>query len=295
MRYILVFLSLFTGSFYSFAQLSDLANIDFTIIPKNRSGIEYTRSRALFNYPIKLKNEKEFLLLGLDYSNIRLNMEDKNLPFNKEVLKDFRLLDFNMSYTKPLKNDWRIGLRLTPGFSTNLTTSNLSIEDAVLSGLVAFIKNKKQDHSTKRPWKLTVGIYYSDNGGFALPLPFISYYRKFKEKWSYNLGVPKSNLQFHLNKTNRFKIITELDGFNSNIQNPLSIDGSDDEADTIRMSLLLSSFQYEFHYKKHFQFYVRASYILSNSAELRNKNRDNIFTIDNDPRLYIRSGVRLKI
>ncbi|MEH6535331.1 MAG: DUF6268 family outer membrane beta-barrel protein [Psychroserpens sp.] len=295
MKHTFVFVLLFFSAFYSYAQLSDLARIDFTIIPKNSSGIEYTRNRALFNYPIKLKKEKEFLLLGLDYSNIHLNIEETNLPFNKEALDDFQILDLNISYTKPLKNDWRLGLRLTPGFSTNLTARSLSFEDLTLSGLVAFIKDKKNDKNESRPWKLTIGVYYSDNGGFSFPLPFISYYRKFREKWSFNLGVPKSNLQYHLNENHRIKFITELEGYNSNIQGRLNVSNTNDNATTIKMSLLLSGLQYEFHFKKHFQFYTKASYILSNSVKLRNNNGTNIFTIDNDPRLYIRAGIRLKI
>jgi len=295
MKYTLVIIFLLVNFFYSYAQLNDLARVDYTIVPKNSSGIEYTRRRVLFNYPIELKKEKEYLLLGLDYSNINLNMKENKVPFDKEILNDFQILDLNISYTKPLKNNWRLGLRFTPGFSTNLTAKNLSFKDLSLSGVIAFIKDKKKDKNVKRPWKLIIGTYFSGNGGFSFPLPFISYYRAFKEKWSYNLGVPKSNIQYHINKKNRIKFIAELDGFNSNIQNRLNISSINEEAETIRMSLLLSGFQYEFHFKKYIQFYTKMSYIFSNSVQLRNEQRDAVFIIDKDPRVYINGGIRLKI
>lgn len=40
------------------AQFNDLARIDYTSIPANNSSIEYSRVRALFNYPIKLKKKE---------------------------------------------------------------------------------------------------------------------------------------------------------------------------------------------------------------------------------------------
>lgn len=61
------------------------------------------------------------------------------------------------------------------------------------------------------------------------------------------------------------------------------------------MSLLLSGFQYEFHITKNIQFYARASYILSNSVNLRDENRDNIVELDNSNTLYLRTGIRFKI
>ncbi|GAA3649622.1 DUF6268 family outer membrane beta-barrel protein [Flavivirga jejuensis] len=278
----------------SFAQLDDLAKVDFTIIPENGSDIEYTRNRALFNFPIKLKKEKEFLFLGLDYSNFHLRMDRNDLPFNKEALSDFQSLDFNIGYTKSLKNNWRLGMRLTPGFSTNLKANNLSFEDMILSGVVVFIKDKKKRPDVKKPWRLIIGASYSGNRGFPFPLPFISYYRKFHPKWSYNVGIPKMNLQYHASSLHRFKLYAELDGFTANLQRGVFVDNSM-LAESINMSLILSGLQYEFHITKNIQFYARTSYILSNSVNLRNKNKDNIVELDNANSLYLRTGIRFKI
>ncbi|WP_303275888.1 DUF6268 family outer membrane beta-barrel protein [Flavivirga aquimarina] len=280
-------------STFSFAQLSDLAKIDYTILPAGDSDIEYSRVRALFNYPIKLKKEQTYLFLGLDYSTVNLNMTE-HPSFDIEELNDFQLLDINIGYTTPLKNDWRLGARLTPGFSSNLRANDLRFEDAILSGDIVFIKDKKEDPNVKKPWRLIIGISYSGNRGFSFPLPFISYYKKFHSKWSYNVGIPKLNLQYHAFSKHRFKLYAELDGFTANLQQGVLIDNSI-IAESINMSLILSGLQYEFHITKNIQFYARASYIFSNSVNLRDKNKDNILELDKSNTQYLRTGIRFKI
>ena len=275
------------------AQLNDLARIDYTIIPAGNSAIEYSRVRGLFNYPIKLKKEGTYLLLGLDYSHIDLKMED-NLSFDKTDIDGFQLLDLNIGYTTPLKNDWRLGVKLKPGFSSNLTANDLSLEDVILSGDVVFIKDMTKDENVAKPWRLILGASYNGNRGFPFPLPFISYYRKFNPNWSFNVGVPKSNLQYHISDKHRLKLYAELDGVTSNLQRGVLVDGNE-VAESINMSLILGGLQYEYHFTDHLQFYARTSYIFSNSVNLRDGSKNNVKSLDNSNSSYLRTGIRLKI
>lgn len=284
---------LFLISSVSSAQLNDLARIDYTIVPdRNADDMEFTRIRALLNFPVKLKKEGSFLLLGLDYSNINLRIRDNSLPFDKESLNDFKVLDINIGFTKPLKNDWRLGVRLKPGFSTNLTTNEIRFDDVVFSGDLVFIKEKVFENDKKM--RLIFGITYSENSGFPYPLPFISYYRKFHSKWSYNVGVPKSNLQYHLSKKHRFKIYAALDGFTSNLQGGVMINGIG-TAETINTSIILGGLQYEYHFMDHLEFFIRSAYNFAISTRLRDENKDNILSLTNESQLYIRTGIRFKI
>lgn len=275
------------------AQLNDLARVDYTSIPANNSSIEYSRVRALFNYPIKLKKEGTYLLIGLDYSHIDLKMDD-NPSFDKTDIDGFQLLDLNIGYTTPINKDWRIGVQFKPGFSSNLRANDLNFEDIVLSGDVIFIKDKTKDQNILKPWRLMIGMSYSGNRGFPFPLPFISYYKKFNPTWSYNIGIPKSNLQYHISDTHRLKLYAELDGVTSNLQRGVSIDGND-VAESINMSLVLGGLQYEYHITKKLQFYARSSYIFSNTVNLRDGGKNNIKALDNSNNIYLRTGLRFKI
>jgi len=275
------------------AQLNDLARIDYTKIPSGNSDISYSRIRVLGNYPIKLKKENSYLFIGLDYSHVDLSMQDIVSFENKEV-DGFQILDLNIGYTAPLKNDWRLGARLTPGVSSNLSANYLSLEDIVLSGILVFIKDKTKDKNVSKPWRLIFGGAYAGNRGFPFPLPIISYYRKFNPYWSMNVGVPKSNLQYHISEKHRLKLYGELDGITSNLQNGIIID-SDEVAESINMSLILGGLQYEYHVTKHLQFYAKSSYIFSNSAYLRDGSKNNIKSLDNSNILYLRTGIKFKI
>jgi len=289
-RFLLFFLLII--SFAGHAQLSDLARLDFTFIPNKGSDVEYTRSRFLVNYPIKLKKEGQYLLLGIDYSNVHLRFKNDKLPFDRNLLNDFKLLDFTFGYTKPLKNDWRLGLRFQPGISTNLTAKSLNANDLVFSGDIVFIKSFEDN--IDKPSRLIVGLSYSQNRGYVFPLPFISYYKKFRPDWSFNLGVPKTNLQYHLTDKHRFKLFAQLDGFTSNIQNGALING-EEYAELINMSLINGGLQYEYHFTNHLQLDVRAAYNFSLSNRLEDGNNNTLLTIDNNSRSYFRAVLKFKI
>lgn len=289
-RFLLFFLLII--NFVGHAQLSDLARLDFTFIPNKGSDVEYTRSRFLVNYPIKLKKEGQYLLLGIDYSNVHLRFKNDKLPFDRNLLNDFKLLDFTFGYTKPLKNDWRLGLRFQPGISTNLTAKSLNANDLVFSGDIVFIKSFEDN--IDKPSRLIVGLSYSQNRGYVFPLPFISYYKKIRPDWSFNLGVPKTNLQYHLTDKHRFKLFAQLDGFTSNIQNGALING-EEYAELINMSLINGGLQYEYHFTNHLQLDVRAAYNFSLSNRLEDGNNNTLLTIDNNSRSYFRAVLKFKI
>lgn len=280
-------------SAYASAQLSDLARIEYTSIPQGNSDIKYSRFRALFNYPVKLKSEGSYLFLGLDYSHMDLYM-DENPSFDEKEVDGFQFLDLNIGYTRPLKNDWRLGVRFTPGFSSNLTANDLSLEDVVISADLVFIKDKKDDPNAVKPWRLILGVAYSGHRGFPLPLPFISYYRKFNPNWSYNIGIPKSNLQFHISEIHRIKLYAEIDGFTSNLQRGVVVDNNE-VAESLIMFIVLGGLQYEYHISDHIEFFARSSYIISNRVKFRDENKDRIKSLDNSNSLYLRTGIRLKI
>lgn len=274
------------------AQLSDLAKIDYTRLPKGSSDVGYDRLRALVNYPIKLK-EETYLLVGLDYSNIELGFGSSITNFDTEAIEDFQLLDLNIGYTTKLDNDWRFGGRFSYGFSSNLV-SDLSFDDAVVSADIVFIKDKRKDPNVKKPWRLIVGLSYAENRGIPYPIPFISYYRKFHPKWSYKVGVPKSNLQYHLSPKSRFKLIAELDGFTANIQGGLLVNGTD-VADRANMSLIIGGLRYEYKFTDNLELYLNAANILSSRAQLRDDNNNTLTEVNKNNTYYFRTGIRFKI
>jgi len=274
------------------AQLSDLAKIDYTKLPKGTSNVGYDRLRGLFNYPIKLK-EGDFFLIGLDYSKIDLTFDNSIEAFDIAAIEDFQLLNINIGYTFKMSENWRFGVRFTPGFSTNLV-HKLSLEDVVFGGDIVFIKDRKNDKNVKKPYQLILGVSYSENRGIPFPIPFISYYRKFHPNWSYKLGVPKSNLQYHLTKRSRFKLIAELDGFTSNIQGGLLVNGNE-LSDKANMSIIIAGLRYEYKFTEHLELYFNFANIISSRANLKDKKNKTIISVNKNNTFYFKTGIRFKI
>jgi hypothetical protein len=287
---LVIFLLLITA--VTNGQLSDLAKIDYTRLPKGSSDVGYDRLRGLFNYPIKVK-EGSFFMVGLDYSKIELSFDSGIDAFDIDAIEDFQLLDLNIGYTFKMNENWRFGARFTPGFSSNLV-KELSFEDVVFSGDIVFIKDKRHNEKVEKPYQLILGVSYSGNRGIPFPLPFISYYRKFHPNWSYKLGVPKSNLQYHLSEKSRFKLVAELDGFTSNIQGGLLVNG-DEIADKVNMSIIIGGLRYEYKFTNHLELYFNVSNILSSSATLKDRKNNSIISLNKNNTYYFRTGIRFKI
>ena len=289
MKHFLVFFSvlLFTVSLH--AQLSDLARVEYVGIPIKDEDVSFDRYRAMFNLPIDLKKGRYFAV-GLDYSKIDVRIDQDLVPFSPEPLSEFQTLEFSMGYTYKMNKDWRFAATVAPGFSSNLSSGKVTIDDATLAVGVFFIRDRKE--TAEKPERLVLGISAANNRGFPI-LPFISYYKKFHEKWSFNLGVPKTNLQYHLSEKHRFKTVLRLDGFNGFLQEGIAID--DQVADRFRARVLLGGLRYEYKFTKNLELYFNGSYILDSNLVLRRSATENVFEITEKGNFYVKTGVRFKI
>ena len=284
------FLLLLTSMVYG--QLSDLAKLEYTYIPKGGSNVGYDRIRGLFNYPIKI-TEDNYILLGLDYSNIDIIYDSSVTAFDTKEIDGFQILDINFGYTFKMNEDWRFGVRFTPGFSSNFV-KDISFDDVVFSGDVVFINDKRKDINLAKPYRLILGVSYSENRGIPFPIPFISYFRRFRPNWSYNIGVPKSNIQYHLSEKSKFKLIAELDGFTANIQDGILVN-ENEIAHKINMSIIVGGLRYEYQLRKHVELYVNFANIFFSNAKLRDGKNKNVISVNKENTFYLKTGLRFKI
>ncbi|MFC4635075.1 DUF6268 family outer membrane beta-barrel protein [Dokdonia ponticola] len=290
----ILFIIVFVSGFVH-AQISELARVEYVGLPERaeETGTSFNRFRGSANYPIKLK-EDTYFVIGADFSYIDFNIDQDLVGFDANRLDRFQLLDINFGYTTKINEDWRIAVQIQPGFSTNATVKELSLRDnGLISGGLFFLKDKKKE---KTPRQLILGISISPNAGFPI-LPFISYYHKFHPNWSYKLGVPKMNIQYHLSEKNRLKFVVRLDGFRTNLQRDVFVEGENgpQKVDFLRQRLLLGGIRYEYKFTKNLEYYLNASYIIDNSLEFRDRSRNTIAELPEDNLFYLKTGVRFKL
>ena len=272
------------------AQLTDLARLEYSFIPSSKSEDQYTRLRAVVNYPIKIKN-KDYLIVGGEYNRILLNLEDE-YPFNTQQLKKLHVIDFSLGYTFKTSENWRLGLKITPRIASTLT-SKLTSNDMFLNGGVFAIKDRTDAKDIDKPYRLVVGLTYNSTTGVPFPLPFVSYFRRVNEKWSYSIGVPKSNVKYFFSEKSILQTFAGLDGYFANIQNPITV--NQEIADNISLSVAIGGLGYEYCFTKHLIAYSYIGYTFLLSNHLRDDNRDNVYKLNDLNAFYFRSGIKFKI
>lgn len=288
-RYVVVLCFFFIFQF-SIAQLTDIARLEYSFIPQSKSEDQYTRLRALLNYPIEVKNDAYFII-GAEYNRIFLNLEE-NYPFDTSVLDRIHIIDLNIGYTFKWNEKWRLGVKFNPRIASTLTKS-LSADDYFLNGGVFLINDRTKDESLKRSYRLIIGLTYNATVGLPFPLPFVSYYRKINEKWSFNAGIPKSNLKYTFNKRNNLQAFVGLDGYLAHLQDAVLINGQN--IDHISLSVAIGGFGYEYCFTKHLVAYMYTGYTLRLNNVLRNKSKDEVLKLSDLNTFYLRTGLKFKI
>lgn len=275
------------SAFVSNAQL-DIARLEVSNIPKGGPAeFSYNRVRAMFNVPIKIKDEN-YLFAGLDYSLIDIIPID-NLNFETENLKDFQLFEVNLGYTFKWKNNWRIIANLKPGVTSNSVKDLKVFKEVKLSGGLLFYKDMKKE----KGYTLLLGAAYSAYRGVSFPLPIIKYHKIINERWSYDVGVPKMNLEYTFNEKHAIKVYAAFDGFSSEMQKTIEVLNS--TVEKVNVTILLAGLKYDYTFMKNIEWYATAGYIFDSTIKLKTGNRDTVIKLVNENNLYLRTGIRIKI
>lgn len=289
-RFLCLPLMFFLFTTQAYAQLTDLARLEYSFIPQSNTDDDYTRIRASLNFPIETKKDC-YLILGAEYNRIILDLDD-NYPFNTQGLKRIHIIDVNLGYTFKWNKDWRIGLKINPRIASTLSRS-IDADDIFLNGGVFAINDRTNDESLKKPYRLILGLTYNATTGLPFPLPFISYYRAINEKWSFSAGIPKSNLKYFLDQKNNVQAFVGLDGYLAHLQEPSVVNGQ--SVDHISLSVAVGGLGYEYLFSKHLVGYLYTGYTFRLNNVLRNENREEVFKLDEVNAFYLRTGIKFKI
>lgn len=272
------------------AQLTDLARLEYSFMPMRKSEDSYTRLRGLINYPIKIKTD-DYLIIGAEYNQVLLDLDDK-YNFDTSLMDNISIIDLNLGYTFKWNSKWRLGAKINPRIASTLTKA-ITQDDFFLNGGVFFITDRTKDESLKRPYRLILGLTYNATTGLPIPLPFVSYYRAINETWSFNAGVPKSNLKYSINDTNNIQTFLALDGYLAHVQEPSEINGKN--VDQVSLSIAVGGLGYEYLFTKHLVGYLYTGYTFRLNNVLRNADRDEVLKLDDVNTFYLRTGIKFKI
>jgi hypothetical protein len=279
-----------------YGQATDLARIEYTYIPQANSDNSINRFRGFVNFPIPLNWEGSYLVPGLEYRNVDLDIKD-DVPFDTQNLQKFQMFRVGLGYTFKINKDWRFGARAGFEIASNFERRTAGSSDIRFTGAAYFVKDRTKDSIYKKD-RFIIGLQYSTNAGRPFPIPVINYYKKFHPDWSYTVGIPKMNLKHYITKKQTVQSFISIDGFFSNIQSDLPVqDGSGVPkiADNISMTTVFGGLGYEYFFNKYLLFYFYGAYTGYNEIRLRDTNRNNLYRINEENTFYIRSGIKFKL
>ncbi len=292
----IIFFFFFCGG-HIFCQVSDLGRVEYTYFPQRDSDNSFRRFRALINFPLKLNDKGSYLVTGFEYRNINFIYQDETV-FNTNNLERFSSFESNVGITFRLKNNWRFATRLGLIAASNFEQNKLISDDLLFTGSFYFMKDKTKE-KLQKPWRLILGLRYSTTAGRPFPLPFVNYYRKFHPSWSFVLGVPKTNVKYYFNNRNIIQGLVTLDGFFANLQNNQVLFNQEEQeikrAANISMTTALIGVGYEHYFTKRLLFYTYTGFTIVNDIRLRNDDREDVLTINDQNSFYLRGGIKLKI
>lgn len=276
-------------SFFSHAQTSDLFRLEYTNIPNSEASNSISRFRTIFQLPLKV-SEDYYFIVGGEYRYLDLDLE--NVPFSTDDLNSVQRIEGTVGFLhKKEGKDWifagKIGARISSNFETTLTA-----DDWIYIATGFAIRDRTKEGQADKPNRLVLGLEYTTTPGRDFPLPIINYYREFAPKWTYTLGVPKTNIRYKFDDKNHVQAFVTLDNFFANIQGNKVV--GDKVAENISMTIILGGLGYEHYFTKHLMYYGYAAYSISNDYRLRNNERDDIYTIEDKNTIYFRTGIKFK-
>lgn len=279
------------------AQDTNLARLEYAYIPQSKSDNSYSRFRFSGNYPIKLKKEGSYLVLGIEYRRNMLQLEDQLLLDSIDNLKTFHTIGTEFGYTFKLKNDWRFGAKLGLRISSNFEGLGILKDDFRYTGSVFFVKSYKERNAPKTS-RLILGLRYTVPASINFPLPIINYTKRFHPSWSYSLGTPKTSLKYFFSEKQTLQLFVGLDRFYGNIQNNkvfVNDNGETKLAENMSMLIINNAIGYEFFFTEHLLLFAYGGYTISNEIRFRDRKQNNVLIINDQNTLYLRTGIKLKI
>ena len=273
---------------FCLAQTPDVFRLEYTLLPENDAEVSLSRIKLVANYPITLKDSSN-IILGSEYNRIVYDV-DRDLGFVNEGFNLLHVLDVNLAYVHKHNAEWRYIGVVTPRLASTLTNPLENGDFSVNVTAGAFRDRRNID----KPSRLVFGLTYNSSVKLRVPLPIVYYEKQFTPKWAYVVGVPKMAVRYEPKKNNTFQLEFILDGYFVNLQNSIVISDTN-LASSISSSAALVTLGYQYNFTKEMSVYVYGGHTLFQNSVLNDNDRNDIFTLNEEPSFYFRTGFRIGI
>jgi len=270
------------------SQTPDVFRLEYMLMPRNDAGAKLSRVKLVANVPIKVKDSHN-IVVGGEYNVLGYDLIRNDIP-EQAVFNYFHIVDLNFAYVHKYNERWRLIGVLTPRLASTLDRPMENGDFSINATIGAF----KDRQDIDKPYRLVVGVAYNSAIPQRIPLPFVYYEKRFHPNWTYVLGVPKTGMKYHLKEKHIIQTEFILDGYSVNLQNSTSLPDAG-FASSISSTVALVTLGYSYNLSKIISIYGYMGHTLFQSGVLRDVDRNDIFTLNNDSSFYFRTGFRIGI
>lgn len=269
------------------AQTPDVFKVEYMILPRNDSGAKLARIKLVANIPIKI-GDSSLLVIGSEYNRLAYDLERIDISINQQGLNTFHVVDINLGFVRTYSKDWRLIGVFTPRLASTLTNPLENGDFSINATIGAFRDRPYLD----KPTRLVLGVAYNSAVALRVPLPVVYFEKRFHPSWSYIIGVPKTGMKHHFNEKHMLQTEFILDGYFVNLQNNTALPDAT-FASSISSSAAVVTLGYSYNVTKEMSFYGFFGHTIFQLGVLRDDDRNDIFTLNDDPSFYIRTGFRI--
>ena len=274
-------------SFKGYSQLrGDLFSFNYTLAPVGNDDLEYYKTDFKVNLPIKLRKGILLNSVGLDYYQLRYT----NATINTEDLDQFYKINYGLKYIYPINHKWSLAGQAGTSISSNLT-GTLTSEDFNFRGSISAVK---RGGTFEKPSRVMFGLNYSAILGKPRILPFLSYAKKVSDKFSYGIGFPNTYSEFTINNRSSFKGSVWLNGFYSNLSNPVNVSMTT-AANKASFTAISLGLDYNYKMDEMWVLTFKVGYSLHNEYELLDDNDNAVYNFDLGTKPYFSMGVKINL
>ncbi len=270
-----------------FAQTPDIFRLEYMLMPRNDTGAKLSRIKLVANAPIKVKDSNN-IVIGAEYNYLVYDLQNEGIPLGGEPVNLFHILDLNMAYVHRYNKDWRLIGVVTPRLASTLTNP-LENGDFSINLTIGGFRDRQY---IDKPTRLVLGVAYNSTFPQRIPLPIVYFEKRFHPKWTYVVGVPKTGVKHHFDDFHLIQTEFILDGYFVNLQNSTILPDAG-FASSISSSAALATIGYQYNLSKTMSVYGYMGHTLFQLGVLRDKDRNDIFTLNDDPSFYFRVGFRI--
>ena len=285
---LITFISLTGYSQRSGPSDSSLFSFNYTLAPISNDGVDFRKTDINFNIPIKLKKGMLFNSIGFNY--IHLGYDD--ISFSTKNLEQFYNINYGLTYIYPLNDKWIITTRAGISIASNLSNS-ITSEDLLFNGGIVAVK---RGGTREKPSRFAFGLGYATITGKPRVIPLISYVKQVNENFSFGIGFPNTFAKYVFNEKHSLKTILWMNGFYSNLSDPVSVDGSN-EANKASFRALSGGLEYNYwmNHNKTIAIVLKGGYSFSNSYELLDENNNTVHDFNLGAKPYFSAGFKFSL